>query len=51
MSFQASLEGSHLSVVGQGLEEIPIELGETHGEIVTELDLTENAIRYVLLHL
>lgn len=46
MSYQASVEGHHLSIVGQGIAEIPAELGAQYGETVTELDFTENAIRY-----
>lgn len=46
MSYQVSVEGHHLSIVGQGIAEIPAELGTQYGETVTELDFTENAIRY-----
>lgn len=46
MSYQVSVEGHHLSIVGQGIAEIPAELGAQYGETVTELDFTENAIRY-----
>ena len=46
MSYQVSVEGHHLSIVGQGITEIPADLGAQYGETVTELDFTENAIRY-----
>lgn len=49
MSVQVSVEGHHLSIVGQGITEIPVELGQQYGESVTELDFTENAIRYAIL--
>lgn len=51
MACQPTVEGSHLSVIGQGLEEIPSELGVEYGSTITELDFTENAIRYDLGHL
>ena len=49
MAYQAAVEGTHLSIIGQGIEEIPADLGITHGSTITELDFTENAIRYVSL--
>jgi hypothetical protein len=40
-----SLNGDSLSIVGQGLEQIPPELGTKYGHIVKRLDLTENSLK------
>lgn len=48
-SYQETFEGGHLSIVGQGLTEIPAGLAAKYGDSVTELDLTDNNIRHVHL--
>lgn len=46
MSYEASHDGNRLSIVGQGLHEIPSDLARKYGTEIEVLDLTGNAIRY-----
>jgi len=41
-------ENQHLSVVGNDLEEVPAQLGEQYGNKAKRLDLSYNALTYVL---
>jgi len=42
--YEAILKGEHLSVIGQELERIPVELGEKYGTQTKQLDLSYNNI-------
>lgn len=44
-----TFQGAHLSIVGQGITSIPVELAKTYGEDAKELDLSDNCIQYVFL--
>jgi len=47
LGYEITLKGEHLSVIGQNLSDIPAFLGDTHGEIVKQLDLSYNSIQKV----
>ena len=48
MDYQYSFSevDGHLSIVGQELESIPIEMGEQYGALTSQLSLNFNQIKY-----
>lgn len=48
-NIEISFDGSHLSIVGQGLDHIPEYLGKKYGENTKQLDLSDNNLKFVFM--